>query len=417
MSGGPQDPHWHPWMPDAVSVTSWDEARQVLISPNFEVFTCSAGSQAVWGGVITTSNGDSHLRRRRYLAPLVSRSAVARFDVEVLDHAMPRYLGDHANSDEPVDLIALLREMLVPVMAGLVGIDGIMDNETRARELAAILERFNLGGPLLRYATVDTSPLVADGLAAIDEFTETYFGPSRERRAKLVAEHLAGQRGADELPNDVLTRQLLPDGSPLWTDPSAVREAMTMLTGGISTSAVGIAKTLDNYFRWPGRSAHDIDDPELMRAVVNETLRVDPVVEFLPRRAAADMTLRSGREIKAGTEIVVNLWQANRDQAVFGPDADEFRPDRFRGLPSNQPHHAMAFGAGAHLCIGKPLVTVGGSDARDDDIPRILPKVLTALLRAGVEPAPAETPSQEDTYRRMLRTYPIVFRDVAARTG
>jgi cytochrome P450 len=192
---------------------------------------------------------------------------------------------------------------------------------------------------------------------------------------------------------------------------------MTLLTGGISTSAVGIAKVLDNYFAWPGRSPQDVDDPELMRAVVNETLRVDPIVEFLPRRAVADMTLRSGREIKAGTEIVVNLWQANRDASVFGPDADEFRPDRFRELPSKQPHYGMAFGAGAHLCIGKPLVTLGGADAPDYDVPRILPKVLTALLRAGVEPADDEEPAQAETYRRMLRTYPIVFRDLARRTS
>lgn len=408
-SGGPEDPDWHPWMPEAISVSSWDEVRQILTSPSFEVFTCSPGSHAVWGGVITTSSGESHLRRRRYLSPLVSRSAMARFDVEVLDRAITHYLVDHPRSQEPVDLISLVWRMLVPVIAGLVGIDGIMGDEARTLELVSLVERFNIGGPLLRYATVPTGPLVADALQAIDEFRAAYFRPSRERRTQLLSEHRAGSLAIDELPNDLLMRQLLPEGAPMWDDDRAVREALTLLAGGISTSAGGVAKVLDNYFRWPGRSPQDADDPELIRAVVNETLRLDPVVEFLPRRAVREMTLHSGRQIKAGTEIVANLYLANRDPAVFGPDAAEFRPDRFRELPSSHPHYGMAFGAGAHLCIGKPLVTLGGADSPDYDIQRILPKILTALLVAGVQPAAGEQPSEESTYRRMLRTYPVVF--------
>ena len=153
-----------------------------------------------------------------------------------------------------------------------------------------------------------------------------------------------------------------------------------------------------------------------MRAVVNETLRVDPIVEFLPRRAVAEMTLRSGRTIAAGAEIVVNLWQANRDRSVFGDDADEFRPERFRELSSKHAPFGMAFGAGAHLCIGKPLVTLGGADAPDYDVPRILPKVLAALLRAGVRRCDDEQPAEEETYRKMLRTYPVVFPELAERS-
>lgn len=406
---GASNPDWHPWAPQSTAITTYADAKQVLTSSKF-ASVASPGSEPVWGGNLTTSNGPSHLKRRRWLAPLVSRRSVSKFDSDVLDVAMNEYLGtrlyaqaEHGN----VDLIPLLRLMLVPIMAGFVGIDGEFGEIERSARLREYIGDFNAGSSLLQYAKSDDhAELVAQAERSIDAFAEEFFLPSRERRRKLVARFRAGEIEEDDLPRDVLTRQIL-DEQGLWDERTAVRDAITLLTGGLHTTAVGTAQILDTYYNWDGRSEDDHEDEELLRAIVNEVLRVYPVVEFLPRKCVEDMTLKSGREIKAGTDLVVNLYLANHDRTVFGEDADEFRPGRYRELAPDVQHYGLAFGAGPHLCIGRPLVVLARSDSFETSIPRTLPKILKRLLAAGIRPAADEDATLEDTFRRMLRSYPV----------
>lgn len=406
---GASNPDWHPWAPDATAITTYLDAKQVLTSSKF-ASVARAGSEPVWGGNLTTSNGSSHLKRRRWLAPLVSRRSVAKFDADVLDLAMNEYLGRRLYAQAEygnVDLIPLLRLMLVPIMAGFVGIDGDFEAIENSARLRGYIGDFNAGSSLLQYAKSDDhDELVAQALASIEAFADEFYRPSRARREQLVERFRAGEIDEDDLPRDVLTRQLL-DEQGLWDERTAVRDAITLLTGGLHTTAVGTAQILDTYYNWAGRSDADHEDEELLRAIVNEVLRVYPVVEFLPRTCVEDTTLKSGREITAGTEIVVNLYLANHDPAVFGADADAFRPERYKELAPDVQHYGLAFGAGPHLCIGRPLVVLARSDSFETSIPRTLPKILKRLLAAGIRPASDEDPTLEDTFRRMLRTYPV----------
>ena len=41
---GPTNPDWHPWMPNAIAVTSYEECQEILVTRAFEVFCCSPGS-------------------------------------------------------------------------------------------------------------------------------------------------------------------------------------------------------------------------------------------------------------------------------------------------------------------------------------------------------------------------------------
>jgi cytochrome P450 len=72
-----------------------------------------------------------------------------------------------------------------------------------------------------------------------------------------------------------------------------------------------------------------------------------------------------GMYIPKGTVCISNLWHCNHDRAVFGKDADEFRPERHLGehgelLPgpveTYQAGHA-SFGFGRRICVGKDLTT------------------------------------------------------------
>ncbi|MBO4209446.1 cytochrome P450 [Micromonospora echinofusca] len=81
--------------------------------------------------------------------------------------------------------------------------------------------------------------------------------------------------------------------------------------------------------------------------VVEEGLRLEPPIVTWRRVAAVDTTL-AGTPVPAGTPVVLWLARAGRDPAVVA-DPAAFRP----GQPGSRRH--LAFGAGAHRCVGAQL--------------------------------------------------------------
>jgi len=82
-------------------------------------------------------------------------------------------------------------------------------------------------------------------------------------------------------------------------------------------------------------------------AVVEEGLRLEPPIVTWRRVAARDTTL-SGVPVPAGTSVILWLARAGRDPAITAA------PDQFRPGQSGSRRH-LAFGAGAHRCLGAQL--------------------------------------------------------------
>ncbi|MDO3700380.1 cytochrome P450 [Micromonospora sp. C28SCA-DRY-2] len=81
--------------------------------------------------------------------------------------------------------------------------------------------------------------------------------------------------------------------------------------------------------------------------VVEEGLRLEPPIVTWRRVAATDTTL-GGTAVPAGTSMVLWLARAGRDPATVDAP-EEFRP----GQRGSRRH--LAFGAGAHRCVGDQL--------------------------------------------------------------
>jgi len=88
-------------------------------------------------------------------------------------------------------------------------------------------------------------------------------------------------------------------------------------------------------------------DPEFAVVVVEEALRLASATQSIMRITTKDVVL-DGVEIPRGTQIMASLASANRDEAVYD-DSNRFNPDR-----ENVRQH-LAFGGGAHMCIGAGL--------------------------------------------------------------
>lgn len=108
------------------------------------------------------------------------------------------------------------------------------------------------------------------------------------------------------------------------------------------------------------------DAPQLpyVRAVIKEVLRWRPAVERgLPHKAVED-DWYEGMFIPKGATCMANIWHCNHDRAIFGDDADDFRPERHLNakgddvLPgpreTNGEGH-VTFGFGRRICVGKYL--------------------------------------------------------------
>ena len=93
-------------------------------------------------------------------------------------------------------------------------------------------------------------------------------------------------------------------------------------------------------------------DPDLARACVLETLRLDQA-ELLGRKALSTFTF-DGFRFPRGSWVSILIRESHRDPAVFD-DPDAFRPKRFLGRRYSSDQYAP-FGIDEHQCLGASLV-------------------------------------------------------------
>ncbi len=122
---------------------------------------------------------------------------------------------------------------------------------------------------------------------------------------------------------------------------------MAMFIGGQENTSATLARGIFTLLRHHEQYEALCADPELVDGAVEEILRFDlPSEGAFLRVATEDVELAAGA-IGKGSAVQVSLAAANRDRSCF---AD---PDRFDIRRAPNPH--LAFGAGAHFCVGAHL--------------------------------------------------------------
>jgi len=145
---------------------------------------------------------------------------------------------------------------------------------------------------------------------------------------------------------DDLARATYPDGSkPSLVDLTGL--AAFLFGAGQDTTNRLLANGFRVIATRPDIQAELRTNPKRIEDFIEELLRFDGSVKSGGRLCKKTTTL-GGVEIKAGTPILMSHMAANRDPARF-PDPDTFDMDR----PKIKEH--LAFGRGAHTCIGAPL--------------------------------------------------------------
>jgi cytochrome P450 / NADPH-cytochrome P450 reductase len=94
-----------------------------------------------------------------------------------------------------------------------------------------------------------------------------------------------------------------------------------------------------------------------LNAILRETLRAVPTIPQINVQPLEDTLLGGKYEVKKGETININLDGLHKDPAVYGEDANQWKPERmldenFKQLP---PDSWKPFGNGVRACIGRPF--------------------------------------------------------------
>ncbi|WP_336208072.1 cytochrome P450 [Nonomuraea sp. LPB2021202275-12-8] len=215
----------------------------------------------------------------------------------------------------------------------------------------------SLGFPLPVYVICDMLGVPADDRDRFSYWSDTLLNLTRYGQAEIEAaqtaffqymsDHLAAKRAE---PGEDLLSELIAVGGPEdggLSDIQILVTGMALLVAGHETTANMIGKMVAMLLADRTRWERLLADPSLIRTTVEESLRLDANSGFGLPRYLPEETEVSGTALPRGTTVICSMAAANRDESAFEAAAE-------MNL-SRSPNPHLAFGAGAHSCLGQAL--------------------------------------------------------------
>ena len=401
-------------LPDAVRnmtpVTSFDLIREILGSRDFAL----AGREHTRPFLLRTiglTEGAEHLDRRRLEAPLFRSGLLGTRHAQTVNAAIDSLMQPLFGSKQTArsDLVQLVLSIESLIMARFVGIELPADELSAVEDLVPRMRHVNDGQSLVwsRNDPVEDAWRVRRELVA---FTERYLMPAIERAVR--------DRGAKS-PETVIETLAEAYDPTTWDGELICREAWTYMAAGVQTSTYAILDALALLMNWLGSNPQDrsrVLDPssDFLSRVVSESLRLNVPNPAIFRIALRPGLTTGGLPYEEGQEFALYTGIADRDTTVFGPDADEFNPDR--ELPEGVPAWGFAFGHGHHACIGRPLALGRPVPRAESLFEGSTVSILRALVTHDVSYVPGDAPTyRDDTFKTAFKRFPARLR--AVRTG
>lgn len=203
---------------------------------------------------------------------------------------------------------------------------------------------------------IGTDPALAPQMTAWSEDVVSYFDIDRsaakkaraEDATRLFAELLedlyAARRAAPR--DDLMSAMIGAEAEGLLTHDELIATIMQILHAGHGSTIDVIGSGLNALIGHPDQMEALRAEPALMPQAVQEMFRHSAPLPFFHRYASEDLTI-CGQDWPRGTKFGLLYASANRDPKAF---ADPDRLDIRR-----RPNVHLAFGAGAHVCLGNNL--------------------------------------------------------------
>jgi cytochrome P450 len=185
----------------------------------------------------------------------------------------------------------------------------------------------------------------SDTLLNLTKYDQAEIDAAQAAFVEYMSAHVAARRA--EPGDDLLSSLITEDAEDPMSDEELITTGLGLLVAGHETTANMIGKMVGMLLSDRSRWEQLLENPSLVRTAVEESLRFDanPGVG-LPRFISEDIEL-SDTVVPGGTTVMCSMGAANRDENAFD-HADEMDLSR-----SPNPH--LAFGSGAHSCLGQAL--------------------------------------------------------------
>ncbi len=358
------------------------------------------------GDGLLTSEGETHKRHRKLLAPAFAPKRLAAYGDVMVDETKRQLAGWHTGMR--IDLAHEMMEMTLAIAGKTMfgadvrreapAVSEGLDLGMRAHQ-ASIRSPIQLGyeWPLPRHRQMRKAVKLLDDVVY-----------------RLIAEGRA--RGTDK--GDVLSILLLArdeeDGTGL-ADQEVRDEVMTLLLAGHETTANALTWTWYELARNPdalarlqkelepfGHRTITTDDlPSLPwnAAVIDEAMRIHPPAYLTGREALEDITL-AGHRLPKGSIVLLNIRGIHLREDYY-PSAKSFLPERMlpdakKARPRTQ---YLPFGAGPRVCIGSHFALLEAQLALATMVQhaslrmlgqRVIPEPMVTLRPRGGMPAVVE---------------------------
>ncbi|WP_030902301.1 cytochrome P450 [Streptomyces sp. NRRL F-5126] len=310
---------------DAWLVTRYDDVKDVTSDPRFSraltvgrPITGMTPHQIAPASGVGRTDPPVHTRLRRLTSQAFRRKRVAALQVDaraIADELVSKMLAEGAPADLTEHLTGPLPERVIATLMGVPA----------------------TGLPRLRTwrAVILSSSHSLEEASAVKAEIAGYFGDLADHRAKQPSDDLFSELvGAHR--EGALSRAQLISLSVM-----IVLNALDQVRNQTSTMVYALCTH-------PDQLALVRDDPALLPRAIDELLRFIPQRNGvgMPRVATEDVVV-GGVRISAGDAVYVSYLAANRDPTVFSD------PDRLDLARDEAPH--LAFGHGAHYCVGAAL--------------------------------------------------------------
>lgn len=317
-------------------VRGFEQARAILRSND----TKQAGFRAeLIGAVPGTRNqpilyqeGKVHQTQRKQTARFFTPKTVSTNYRDMMEQLVDRLIAN-VQRKKRVDLSQLTMALSVRVTSEVVGLtnsrlpgiarridafftEGAMRKDQRVSRL---LHSINARRRILSFFLLDVKPAIL----------------ARKRQPKEdVISHLIAQN---------------------YTDAEILTECITYGAAGMVTTREFVSAAAWHFLEHPQLRARFLAAPEAERyALLEEILRLEPVVGNIYRRATADIAIESSGQqcvIPRGALIDVRVHGTNADPLVVGEQPLALCPGRALNVERVAPS-VMSFGDGSHRCPG-----------------------------------------------------------------
>lgn len=340
-----------------VVVTGREELIRTIYgqSPDmYEPFAVATLIPLLGAGSIFVLSGDAHRRERRLVMPMFHGDRMKAYG-QVMQQAAVEQLTKN-DLQQPLMTAELMTAISLEIIVKT--IFGGDDSQTALDMINASHRTVAAANPLLFFSR--KTHISFFGLSPIDRWNS-----AKANLSALFDRAIEARQKTSDTRQDILAllcQAKYDDGQSISRE-HIYSELMTFLFAGHETTALSmtwaiyhlhhnqsiLARLREELDALPDEQPETLAAAPYLKAVVQETLRIHPIVTETLRKLTRPMELGEFT-VPAGMAVASATVLAHYNADVY-PDPDTFRPERFLER-SYSPFEYMPFGGGHRRCVG-----------------------------------------------------------------